>query len=145
MEKSNKTGKTFKVRSFTVERGKIKEFAMAIGDENPLYYDVGAAKEQGFRDIPIPPTFPTVIEMWSGLDFETLIRELELNPLKVLHGEQEYEYFDDICAGDEISCTAKVISHIEKRRMNFITIENQFSRDGKIVLIARSNIIERNE
>ena len=143
MENRNKTGKTFKVRSFTVERGKIKEFAMAIGDDNPLYYDVGIANEQGFRDIPIPSTFPTVIEMWSGLDFETLICELELNPLKVLHGEQEYEYLEDICAGDEISCTAKVISHIEKRRMNFITIENQFSRDGKIVLIARSNIIER--
>lgn len=44
MEKSNKTGKPFKVRSFTVERGKIKEFAMAIGDENPLYYDVGATE-----------------------------------------------------------------------------------------------------
>lgn len=144
MQKMNKTGKIFNVQSFIVERGKIKEFAIAIGDNNPIYYDVEKAKEQGFRDIPIPPTFPTVIEMWSGLDFETLIQELELNPLMVLHGEQEYEYMEDICAGDVINCTAKVISHVEKRRMNFITIENQFTRDGKIVLIARSNIIERN-
>jgi len=145
MQSMNKTGKTFHVQPFTVERGKIKEFAMAIGDDNPIYYDVEKAKEQGFRDIPIPPTFPTVMEMWSGLDFETLIRELDLDPLMVLHGEQEYEYLEDICAGDEITCTAKVISHVEKRRMTFITIENLFSRDGKIVLIARSNIIERNQ
>ncbi|MBS4172967.1 MaoC family dehydratase N-terminal domain-containing protein [Bacillus sp. FJAT-49736] len=143
MEKTNKTGVTFNVQPFTIERGKIKEFALAIGDKNEIYYDVKSAREQGFRDIPIPPTFPTVIEMWSGLSFETLIKELELDPLKVLHGEQEYEYLEDICAGDEISCVAKVISHTEKRRMNFITIENRFFRNDNLVLIARSNIIER--
>jgi hypothetical protein len=144
MLKRDKTGITLQVHTFTIERGKIKEFVMAIGDNNPIYYDVEKAREQGHKDIPIPPTFPTVIEMWSGLDFETLIQQLELDPLKVLHGEQEYQYLADICAGDQIMCRATVKSHIEKRRMNFITIENKFTRDGEVVLIARSTIIERN-
>ncbi|QQZ11285.1 FAS1-like dehydratase domain-containing protein [Heyndrickxia vini] len=139
----DRTGLTFSIESFTIERSKIKEFALAIGDDNPIYYDFETAKRDGFSDIPIPPTFPTVIEMWGGIDFETIIRELDLNPLMVLHGEQEYEYFSDIYAGDTISCLAKVISHVEKKRMDFITIESVYKRDEEVVLISRSNIIER--
>ncbi|MGE8205791.1 FAS1-like dehydratase domain-containing protein [Heyndrickxia sp. NPDC080065] len=139
----NKAGLTFSIDSFTIEGGKIKEFALAIGDDNPIYYEIGSAKDNGYKDIPIPPTFPTVIEMWGGLDFETLIQKLELDPLMVLHGEQEYEYFGNIYAGDTISCSAEVISHIEKRRMDFITIEVIYKRDGQVVLKSRSTIIER--
>ncbi|KYD08601.1 MaoC family dehydratase N-terminal domain-containing protein [Heyndrickxia sporothermodurans] len=139
----DRTGLTFSIESFTVERSKIKEFALAIGDDNPIYYDIEAAKKEGFRDIPIPPTFPTVIEMWGGLDFETIIQELDLNPLMVLHGEQEYEYFSDIYAGDTISCYAKVTSHVEKKRMDLITIESVYKREEEVILISRSNIIER--
>lgn len=139
----NKTGHTFSIDSFIVERGKIKEFVLAIGDENPIYKDLSYAKEMGYKDLPIPPTFPTVIEMWGGLDFETIIQELELNPLMVLHGEQEYEYLDEIYAGDTISCSAKVTAHVEKRRMDIITIEVVYKRDCEVVLISRSNIIER--
>ncbi|MGE6260763.1 FAS1-like dehydratase domain-containing protein [Heyndrickxia sporothermodurans] len=139
----NKTGLKFTIDSFQIESGKIKEIAMAIGDNNPIYYDKCTAIKEGYEGIPIPPTFPTVIEMWGGLDFETLIKKLDLNPLMVLHGEQEYEYYSDILAGDIISCSAEVISHIEKRRMDFITIEVVYKRDGQVVLISKSNIIER--
>lgn len=139
----SKVGLTFIIDSFKIEPGKIKEFAMAVGDNNPIYYDRHVAIDKGYKDIPVPPTFPTVIEMWGGLDFETLIQKLNLDPLKVLHGEQEYEYFADIYAGDTISCSAEVVSHIEKRRMDFITIQVVFKREEEIVLISRSNIIER--
>lgn len=34
-----------------VERGKIKELALAIGDKNPIYVDAVAARLAGYRDI----------------------------------------------------------------------------------------------
>ena len=50
-------GKEYPPYAVTVERGKIKEFARALGDANPLYLDdrVGAASEWG--DLIAPPTF----------------------------------------------------------------------------------------
>ncbi|MCF6095392.1 MaoC family dehydratase N-terminal domain-containing protein [Microaerobacter geothermalis] len=147
MEKdlTEKIGFTFEPYTYLVERGKIREFALAIGDDNPIYYDRERAVAQGFRDIPIPPTFATVIDMWAGPDFEQLIAALKLNPLKVLHGEQEYQYLEEICAGDEITGKSKVISAAAKRGMKFITLETEyFNQQGKKVLVGLSTIIEMN-
>jgi acyl dehydratase len=51
-------GKEYAPFTITVERGKIKEFARAIGGLFPFYLDdaVGRASEWG--DIIAPPTFP---------------------------------------------------------------------------------------
>jgi hypothetical protein len=80
-------GKEFPPYAVTVERGKIKEFARAIGDSNPLYLDdrVGAASEWG--DIIAPPTFPITFRD-EGADTNALLRELGTDISRVLHGEQ---------------------------------------------------------
>lgn len=141
---SNKIGLEFAPYSYTVERGKIMEFAQAIGDDNSIYYNVESAKSAGFRDVPMPPTFATAIDMWAGPDFEQLIKALEINPLKVLHGEMQYTYLSDICAGDTIHCTSKVTEVIEKRKMNMFTIETKYMNQyDEMVLISKSLIIER--
>ena len=68
-------GKEFPPYAVTVERGKIKEFARAIGDPSPFYLDdrVGAASEWG--DIIAPPTFATTFRDESA-DTSALLREL---------------------------------------------------------------------
>lgn len=143
-DRTAKVGMSFEPFHFTIERGKIKEFAIAIGDENPLYMSIEAAKEAGFRDVPIPPTFPTVIEMWAGADFDELIQVLELDPMKVLHGEQEYEYMQDVCAGDVITGQTKVVNAATKRGMTLFTLETTFvNQADEVVIIARSLVIER--
>jgi hypothetical protein len=43
---------------FPVERGKIKEFANAICDPNPVYRDQKYAVAEKFRDVLAPITFP---------------------------------------------------------------------------------------
>lgn len=140
---SNKTGKVFATFEFVIERGKIREFAQAIGDTNPIYFSEEAAQKEGFQSIPIPPTFPTVVDMWGGLDFEALIQVLELNPLQVLHGEQTYEYVKTIYAGDRLAAFPQVIRHVTKAGMDFITVETTYKREQKTVLVSRSTIIER--
>ena len=35
--------------TYTVERGKIREFALAIGDPNPIYYDEEAARYEAIK------------------------------------------------------------------------------------------------
>lgn len=140
---ATKLGLTFDKINFKVEKGKIREFVQAIGDKNPLYTSEEAAKEKGFKTIPVPPTFATVVDMWGGLDFDALVAALEVNPLQVLHGEQSYEYIETIYAGDELTAEAEVVKHNSKAGMDFITIETTYKRNGKKVLISRSTIIER--
>jgi len=140
-------GYEFKPWQFTVEKGKIREFAMAIGDENPVYVSHGAAREAGFADITIPPTFLTAVDMWGGLDFFQLMEILHLNPAKVLHGEQEYVYYGEIYAGDELTVSGRV-SDVQgksggKGAMNVFTIETTYTNQkSDLVAVARSVVVE---
>ena len=51
------------VGPYQVGREKIREFAVAIGDGDPLFRDVDAARAAGHADLVAPPTFPTCFTM----------------------------------------------------------------------------------
>src|SRR5258708_13093430 len=108
-------GKEFPPYAVTVERGKIKEFARAIGDLNPFYLDdrVGAASEWG--DLIAPPTFATTFRD-EGADTNALLRELGTDISRVLHGEQEFEIHRQLQPGQSYLCRAKVVDIYEKSR-----------------------------
>jgi len=42
---------------YDVEKGAIRKFVEAIGDEDPIYRDEQAAQAAGFKTIVAPPTF----------------------------------------------------------------------------------------
>ena len=96
----------------TVERGKIKEFARAIGDDNPAYLDdrVGEASEWG--DIVAPPTFMTTFR--DGADSGAFLKELGTDISRILHGEQEFEIFRPIRPGETFTCRSRVTDVYEK-------------------------------
>lgn len=147
-ELAQKEGMELASFSFTVERGKIKEFVQAIGDRNPIYTDKEYAVKQGYDDVIAPPTFGTVIDLWGGPDFQKLCALLEINPLKVLHGEQEYEYGVAICPGDVITARQKLgaVSRKEGKRggMNFINLDTTYvNHHGEQVLTAKCVIVVR--
>ncbi|MFZ5632837.1 MAG: FAS1-like dehydratase domain-containing protein [Bacillota bacterium] len=62
-DRSSMVGTSFPAYSFTVERGKIREFAAAIGDMKDIYLDPKKAVEAGYADVTVPPTFGTVINL----------------------------------------------------------------------------------
>ena len=132
-------GMEFETFAFEIERGKIREFAMSIGDENKLYVDQAAARDAGL---------PEVMNLWGGADFEQLCAVLEMDPLKVLHGEMEYEYFGLIHPGDTLSVTTSVESARSKSTssggMNLFKLESTYvNQRGETVLIGRSTVIEQ--
>ncbi|MCM3766195.1 MaoC family dehydratase N-terminal domain-containing protein [Neobacillus niacini] len=134
MSLRDKVGIHFEPFTFEIEKGKIKEFAMAIGDANPCY-QAGEA---------LPPTFATVIEMWGGTDFIELAEKLELELPKVLHGEQEYEYLGKIKVGERVTGVTSVTNAISKENMDLIKLETHYKNEaGELVLISRNTVIER--
>ena len=72
-------------------REKIREFADAINDPNPVYRDRAAAQALGHPDVMAPPTFPIVLTLPAGgqvIDDP----ELGLDYSRVVHGEQRFVY-----------------------------------------------------
>jgi acyl dehydratase len=105
-------GKEYPPFVVTVERGKIKEFARAIGDLNPFYIDgrVGQASEWG--DVIAPPTFATTFRDEGAS--ETLFRDLGIDISRVLHGEQEFEMVRPIQPGHTYLCRSRIVDIYEK-------------------------------
>ena len=140
-------GKTFPPYAVTVERGKIKEFARAVGDLNPFYLDDrgGAASEWG--DIIAPPTFATTFRD-DSLDYTAFLRELGTDISRVLHGEQEFELHQPLQPGRTYLCRAKVVDIYEKTGksgpMGFVVRETTITdADNEIVGTMRAVTVVR--
>ena len=58
--KTDAVGKVWEGTPYQVGRAKIKEYANALGIENPVHFDAGAARDAGFRDVVAPPMFVVV-------------------------------------------------------------------------------------
>src|SRR5919108_495024 len=93
-----------------VERGKIREFAKAIKDDDPLYFDEAhAAREAG--GIMPPVTFLETLRHWD--DGRGRPRP-PIDLRRALHGEQEYEFFGPIHAGDVLTAVSQITDVYEK-------------------------------
>ncbi len=53
-------GKTYPATTYAVGREKVREFAYAVGETNPLYLDHDAARAAGHADVVAPPMFAVV-------------------------------------------------------------------------------------
>ena len=106
-------GKEYAPFVVTVERGKIKEFARAIGDLSPFYLDdtVGRASEWG--DIIAPPTFPTTFRD-ENADTGAMLKDLGVDISRILHGEQEFEQRKPIRPGETYLCRTRIADIYEK-------------------------------
>lgn len=128
---------------YEVCRVKIREFAAAIGDTNPIYRDKEAAVAAGHPDVVAPPTFPIVFSL-SGAGEALADPELGLNYAMVVHGEQRFEYQRPIYAGDELICASTITEIRSAGRNEFLTVRSDVTTTaGEPVCRAYNTIVER--
>lgn len=139
-------GKEFSPFDMPVERGKIREFANAIGDDNPIYSDPIYAAKSEFGNILAPPTFTATKAFWRPAG---VVSDLTgLDPRFRLHGEEEYEYYQPVLAGDVLTCKSKIAKVYEKPgkrggRMTFVVIEFTFyNQKGERTLLSRTTTVQ---
>lgn len=126
-----------------IERGAIRRFAEAIGDQNPLYHDEAAAQAAGFPSLVAPPTFPITIDA-SG----ELRDALGVPEQRLLLSEQSVENQRPIVAGDRLTVWARVAS-VEEREapggaLGVVTLESEGHDDsGATVFRSRQTLIVR--
>jgi MaoC dehydratase-like protein len=140
-------GKQYPPYAVTVERGKIKEFARAIGDLSPFYLDDEVAKAGPWGDIIAPPTFPVTFRD-ERADTGELLRDLGVDISRLLHGEQEFEHFKPIRPGRTYLCRTRVADIYEKAGksgpMAFVVRETAVTdSDNDIVALVRGTTVVR--
>ena len=128
------TGKTYPPFEYEVAKEKIREYAHAVGEDNPIYFDRAAASEAGFRDIPAPPMF-AVIYSWGAVALPAVDPEVGINFAMMVHGSQEFEWSEPVCSGDVISTVTSVKDISEKGGMGFYVFETvSTNQDGAEVV-----------
>ena len=116
-----------------VTRSTVGAFATAIGETDPMYFDVAVARKRGMREIPAPPTFLITLEI-DHRDSLRFIRELGLDTTMVLHGEQTFRFRSLVFAGDSIEVQRRIIdAGVKGRSMAYFVTLNSFHREGEVV------------
>lgn len=146
MADKNKIGKKYTF-TWLVEKGKIREFAEAIGDDNPIYKDAEVARKQGYKDIVAMPTFAFASVIWTGT-FHRVVNDLDIDFARIMHAEQEYEYYQEIFPGDELQGVIEVKQITEKKgksgNLEFVQFETIYTNQhNELILMEEMLIVVR--
>jgi acyl dehydratase len=119
--------------SYEIGAEKVREYAAAVGETSPIYFDRAAARAAGFADIPAPPMFAVVYCRWMA----PLIHDeaLGVDYDRMLHGAQEFTWSRVACVGDVITTTAEVVDVYAKGALTFFEFESVSTdaRGGEVV------------
>ncbi len=139
---SDAKGKTYPPYEYEVGKEKIREYAYAVGEDNPVYFDRDQARAAGFRDIPAPPMFavvysaramaPAIFDPEVGIDFARMV-----------HGGQEFVWGEPVCAGDLVTTEGRVKEIYERDGRGFYVFESTSrNQDGEQTVLATwTNIV----
>ena len=130
---------------YLVGREKIREFARAIGADDPAYHDPEAARALGYADVVAPPTFPTVVTMKAS---RQIIEDpqLGLDYSRVVHGDERFAYTRPIVAGDSLVCVNRVEEITQRGGHDFLTTRTDVTTEaGEPVVTVWSKLVQRGE
>ena len=128
--------------TYAVGREKVREYAHAVGESDPLYLDVEAARAAGHADVVAPPMFaavycagamgPAILDPAVGIDFARMV-----------HGMQEFTWASLVVAGDEITTEAELAERSERGGLQFFVFTTRsVNQRGELVSEGRwTNIV----
>jgi acyl dehydratase len=136
-------GREYPPQTYEVSREKVREFAEAIGDANPVYVDRDAAATHGHADIAAPPTF-VMIPVMNG--FDMLMDDLGIEFARVVHVSQRFAYERAVVAGDHLVATTRLDGHRPMGANDLLTIRTVVrDRDGGDVCTSTATLLIRPE
>ncbi|GAB3137142.1 hypothetical protein GCM10027290_02340 [Micromonospora sonneratiae] len=122
-----------------IERGKIREFAVATGSENPAYLVDPAPV--------VPATFLTTMVFWQSEEADPW-REVRMDPSRGLHAEQEFVFHGPPPrAGEKLTCRSRIEDIYDKQgrrgTLTFAVMVTEFrDASGRLVAEARLTGVE---
>ncbi|HET8976449.1 MAG TPA: MaoC family dehydratase N-terminal domain-containing protein [Solirubrobacterales bacterium] len=132
--KTEAIGKQWPSTTYEVGLEKVREFANAVGAENPVHHDRDAAKAAGYRDVVAPPMF-CVVYSAPSMGPAILDPDVGINLALMLHASQEFVWDEPVCVGDVIETAATCKEIFEKDGRGFYVYESvSTNQDGAEVV-----------
>jgi len=129
-----------------IERSRLRFFAKAIGETDPVYTEEAAARNAGYPDLPAPPTFLFAAELDSGVN-DQLLADLGVPLAKLLHGEQGFSYHRPACVGDTITVRSRIEDIYDKKNgaLEFVVKTSRATnQNDELVAEMRTVLVCRN-
>lgn len=134
-----------------IERGRIRFFAQVLGFEDPVHFDLEAARAAGHPDLVAPPSFLVVMEAAANDALRrrggmTAAERVGCDFRYLLHGEERYFYTAPLHAGDEVEISTTVIDFYDKKggAMEFVDLESAVRHPERGVLMrSRRTLLHR--
>jgi acyl dehydratase len=120
-------GMTFEPTHARVEPGRLRFFLDTLGETNPVYRDREAAKQAGFVERPIPPTYLICLELMDSEKPFEMLDTLKIDISHVLHGEQRFSYRAPVCVDDELTFRSSV-TDVQQKKGGALTIVDVTTR-----------------
>ena len=135
-------GKRYDPVVYAVGREKVKEYALAVGETDPLHLDHEAARRAGHADVVAPPMF-CVVYSSRAIAPAIFDPEVGLNFALMVHGGQEFRWGPLVVAGDEIRTEVTVKSIEERDGKGFYVFESvsENQRDETVCVGTWTNIV----
>jgi acyl dehydratase len=140
-------GRLMGVGTIDVEKGRLRFFAKAIGEVDPVYTDEAAAKDAGHQSLPVPPTFLVCLNGECGPEIGATLKLFEFDLGRILHAEQGFTYHQMAYAGDTLTFETKVSDVYEKKggALQFVVQETRVTNQhGAHIADVRSSLVHRN-
>jgi acyl dehydratase len=129
--------------TYAVGREKVREYAHATGETDPLHLDPETARAAGYADVVAPPMFaavycapavgPAILDPEVGIDFARMV-----------HGAQEFAWHAPVVAGDEITTEAALEESSERGSLRFFVFTTRsVNQRGELVCEGRWTQIVR--
>ncbi|MFQ6607144.1 MAG: MaoC family dehydratase N-terminal domain-containing protein [Fidelibacterota bacterium] len=141
-------GKTYPPVSYEVCREKIREYARATLQKNPLYTNPEFARSSSYGNIVAPPMFAAVYcgEIFNQVFFD---KELGIHLPHIVHGEQEFVFVEVVRSGDVITSVAQVVDVFSRESSTggvneFCVVKTESrNQNGELVSTGKWTVVER--
>lgn len=145
--RADHVGHTWPPFEVLVERSMAVNFARGLGETDPVYLDRDAARAAGWRDVLTLPTFPMAMSTERVDLIYAMLKMLELDPARILHGTQRFVHHEPICVGDTLVGTKRLAGVADRKGGALTVIDTvlEYRRpDGTPVCEDHCSLIHRN-
>jgi len=112
-------GREWPAREWQVEPAKLREYASAVGETEPIYHDAVAARALGFTDLVAAPAFAAVVvaPAVAAVIFDPEVGlfdpEVGISSYRFVHKRQLFRWHRPIVAGDALVTRARLVDASE--------------------------------
>jgi acyl dehydratase len=134
-------------------RASIRYFALAIGDDNPLYFDDEYARANGYDGVIAPPTLVCETNQFIGAspnrDADGYLGhtwDLPVSGCRLVRGGNDYEFFRPVRPDDRITVTWRLAGITERTSssgapMLVVSSDATYTSRGETVAVNKETLI----